>query len=576
MRPHFILCGLGTVGWRVLEYLRKAGEDVVVINSEPAAIDARLEGVTYVVGDCRQAAILNQARIREARGVIVLTSDDLVNLSTALTARHLHPTLRIVVRMFNQDLITRLGPAAINMHALSTSALSSPLMAMIACAGEALGVFRLPSGASRQIAEFTITEQSAEVGRSLGELARLHPLTVVAHVPRGEKPQFVQDMNPNACLAIGDQLVVCADPATLTTLIARGESESLPERLWGGLTRRLTRVFVRTVAQIDLPVKLCTAIFITVIFVSVIVFKFGMKEDTWIDAFFRTISLMATGADMHGDDVDRGSWQKLYISWLRLIGVALTAAFTAIFTNYLIRANLSSALEVRRIPESGHIIVCGLGNIGFRVVEELRALGELVVAIEQDAGNPFIPSARRLGAAVVLGNAVVPEVLRQAHAESARAVVAATSNELLNLEIALMVREMKPKQRILVRLTDPQLAQTLREAANVRLALSIPELAAPAFVASLYGNEVRSLFQVEGCVLAVYEWNVKRNEPSSLGDLSRRTGFLPIHLADGAGKERSIDLEQPPNVGDRITGIIAVENLQRLFQDEPVQMAGRP
>ena len=47
-----------------------------------------------------------------------------------------------------------------------------------------------------------------------------------------------------------------------------------------------------------------------------------------------------------------------------MIGVALVVAFTAILTNYLIRVNLGGALDVRRIPESGHIIVCGLGNIG--------------------------------------------------------------------------------------------------------------------------------------------------------------------------------------------------------------------
>src|ERR1022692_2422391 len=125
MRQHFILCGLGKVGWRVLEYLRKAGESVIVIDTHCATADPRLEGVTVLIGDCRQATVLQQARLGEARGVIVLTSDDLVSLSTALMVRHLHPTIRIVVRMFNQSLITRLGDATVNIQALSTSALAS-------------------------------------------------------------------------------------------------------------------------------------------------------------------------------------------------------------------------------------------------------------------------------------------------------------------------------------------------------------------------------------------------------------------------------------------------------------------
>jgi len=47
-----------------------------------------------------------------------------------------------------------------------------------------------------------------------------------------------------------------------------------------------------------------------------------------------------------------------------------------------------------------------------------------------------------------------------------------------NVEIALQTRELNPRQRVVVRLSDTHLAQTLREAANVRFALSIPTLAA--------------------------------------------------------------------------------------------------
>ena len=128
---------------------------------------------------------------------------------------------------------------------------------------------------------------------------------------------------------------------------------------------------------------------------------------------------------------------------LRLMGTALIAAFTAILTNYLIRANLGGALEVRRIPDSGHIIVCGLGNVGFRVVEELIRQEERVVAIERKRDNPFISTARRLGVAVIVGDAGVAEVLRQANSGRAKAVVAATDNELANLEVALLARELK-------------------------------------------------------------------------------------------------------------------------------------
>ena len=80
---------------------------------------------------------------------------------------------------------------------------------------------------------------------------------------------------------------------------------------------------------------------------------------------------------------------------------------------------LGGVLEVRRIPESGHVIVCGLSTVGFRVVEELVRLGERVVVIDRDPTCRFVPTARRLGAAVMIGDAAVLEVLRQANAASA-------------------------------------------------------------------------------------------------------------------------------------------------------------
>ena len=101
MDQHFILCGLGRVGERVLEHLRAAGAQVVVIDSRCSPDDARLDGVELVTGDCRRKEILVQARLARACGVLILPSDELVSLQTALMVRHLHPTVRVVLVLPN-------------------------------------------------------------------------------------------------------------------------------------------------------------------------------------------------------------------------------------------------------------------------------------------------------------------------------------------------------------------------------------------------------------------------------------------------------------------------------------------
>jgi Trk K+ transport system NAD-binding subunit len=221
---------------------------------------------------------------------------------------------------------------------------------------------------------------------------------------------------------------------------------------------------------------------------------------------------------------------------------------------------------VRRIPDGGHIIVCGLGNVGFRVVEELVRQEQRVVAIEKRRDNSFISTARRLGVAVIVGDAGVAEVLRQAHGARAKAVVAATDNELANLEVALLARELNPHQRVILRLTDPQIAETLRKAANVRLAMSIPEMAAPAFVAALVGDRVRTLFQAEGLLLAVVDLIFQEKDPF-LGQPVKALGkdyrFLPVGLWGPDKHEKSLDTPLGP--GDRLTVILPLAEAQRLL-----------
>ena len=84
MDQHFIMCGLGRIGERVLEHLLATGARVVVIDNRCTADDPRLKGVRHIAGDCRERTVLEEAGVDHARGVLILTSDDLVNLEVAL------------------------------------------------------------------------------------------------------------------------------------------------------------------------------------------------------------------------------------------------------------------------------------------------------------------------------------------------------------------------------------------------------------------------------------------------------------------------------------------------------------
>jgi Trk K+ transport system NAD-binding subunit len=571
MNQPIILCGLGRVGGKVLEFLQNAGLRVVVIDTQCQEKDPRVEGARLIRGDCRRPEVLAQAGLEQARGVIILTSDDLINVSTALAIRHLHPEIRIVMRMFNQDLISRLGKVVHNVYALSTSTLTAPLFVLTALTGQALGTFRIDglTDGRRQVGQASVAPGSLLVGCPVREVAASVQAQAVAHFPAG---RWLNDVDPEARLATGDRLVLCGEPRGLAPLLAEEVEYAAPHVRWAGWLRRQGRLLRRTVSEMDTRVKIGGGILLVVVAISTIVFELTVRKFGFSDAFFRAVSILATGSDMHEEHLDQ-PWQKVFAGVLRILGQCLMAGLTAIITNYLLRMRLGGALEIRRIPDSGHVVVCGLGSVGFRVVEELLANGEKVVAIERANDGRFVTTARRLGVPVIIGDAKVGEVLRQAHAGTARAVIAATSEDLINLEIALLVREMNAQQRVVLRLADSDLAKTLREAANVRLALSIATLAAPAFVAAVFGDRILSIFPIEGRVLAVIDLLIGEKDTVFIGQPARVVavdyGVVPVAVLPRDGTQSGQGIGARLASGDRLIGIVALPDLQRLLRREP-------
>jgi Trk K+ transport system NAD-binding subunit len=127
---------------------------------------------------------------------------------------------------------------------------------------------------------------------------------------------------------------------------------------------------------------------------------------------------------------------------------------------------------------------------------------------------------------------------------------------------------------VVLRLTDPQLARTLREAADVQLALSIPELAGPAFVAALFGERVRSVFSVGDRLLAVVDLVAYPDDPlfsgKSLADLQETHRFIALAVRRGEQMIKPPFDSHPVQTGDRMTVILSLVDLQRLLRQEKV------
>jgi voltage-gated potassium channel len=216
-----------------------------------------------------------------------------------------------------------------------------------------------------------------------------------------------------------------------------------------------------------------------------------------------------------------------------------------------------------------HVVVAGVGRLGFRIVEELLAFGEEVVGIEIDAENEFVRRVMGDHVPVISGNATHVEVLKQAGVERASAIIPCTEDDLTNLEIALVARELQPGIHVVLRMFDHDMAQKVARGFDISTAFSTSALAAPAFAGAAARADITHAFYVADQLMNVSEMTI--NAGSSLVDrevcdLEGELDFsIILHNREG-----HMDMHPAPHIrlraGDRIYVFASLEVLNRLAQ----------
>jgi voltage-gated potassium channel len=94
---HYIICGYGRMGRIICRELKAKGEEFIVIEKNPNKLHEK-ENILIMEGDATQDAVLIEAGIEKAKGLISVLPTDAENLFVVLSARGLNPQLLIVAR----------------------------------------------------------------------------------------------------------------------------------------------------------------------------------------------------------------------------------------------------------------------------------------------------------------------------------------------------------------------------------------------------------------------------------------------------------------------------------------------
>ncbi len=156
---------------------------------------------------------------------------------------------------------------------------------------------------------------------------------------------------------------------------------------------------------------------------------------------------------------------------------------------------------------SNHIILIGLGHLGFRVAEKLHELNQDVVVIEANPQDNLVASVQAMNIPVVQGSGAREDILEAAAVQQARVIILCTQNDNLNLQMAVKARSMNPKIQVILRIFDDDFAAALQKQFGFA-ALSATSMAAPAFAATAAGMDISNPITVEGQLLSLARLNV--------------------------------------------------------------------
>lgn len=485
---------MGDVGYRVVELLHRLGETVVVVTS--AARDERRRmaedrGIRVVIGDARNEQTLSDAGLAEARAVIAATGEDLVNIEVFLDSQRLRPDIPVVVRLFDQDLARQLEGSFGLQRALGMSDLSAPSFAAAALGESFLGTFSI-LGTPFVIGRHRVENSPLQSCPSLGAVMERHHLTPLIRERPGEGCSALPA--PEDPVLPEDRLSLLAHKQDWDRLFgstpaaAPNASPPLGLRLRQGLSR--LRTYWR-----DEPTPL-RAVFLSLcvlIPLTVAVFH-SFVHLPLVDSVFHTIANLHGEIVLSNDGVGPGI--KIYEIALMILGSITLATLYSMLTDYVVGSRLRKLLVGQPMPRQGHVVVVGIGSVGFEVIRELTAVGVPVVAVNAEADRPFLADVRTR-ASLVVGDGRLGETLAQAGVKTARAVVAATEDDSANLSIGLGARRLNAGIRTVVRLFDSDFARKVESTLGVDVALSASRIAAPTFAASALFRDVVKAFIVQ-------------------------------------------------------------------------------
>ncbi|WP_206817776.1 TrkA family potassium uptake protein [Chroococcus sp. FPU101] len=517
MKPKIIVCGLGRTGYTIFCLLKHQGAAVTGVSDRPISSEYQRD---IIVGELRSPTTLSYAGIQTAQTLVLTSNDDSLNLAILTYARLMNPRIKIINRLFNETLGKRLDEILPDHVSMSVSALAAPIFSFAALGDKAIGQLRLYNQ-TWPIQEVVIDDDHPWKGMPLSELWDNPSRMLIYYLPAREEVDLVSAVVNGKQLQIGDHLIMGSQPTT-----------KLKKRYWW---RKLIKPIanlrqyqhhVQSVALVILLLLLMIG-FSTVLYVSTN-FKVSL-----VNAFYFSVG-MITGAGGQEDVIEKASDEiKVYTAIMMIVGAGVIGICYALLNDFILGSRFKQFWDAARVPTRNHYIVCGLGGLGMEIVRQLYKQGHDVVIVEANAKNRFLHTARSLGVPVIIEDARIAGTLKAANLERAEAILVTTSDDMVNVEIALTAKAISPKVNLVVRSQDPQFGKASQEVFEFEAVLCATDLATHTFTAAALGGKILGNGMTDDLLWVAVATLITPNHPfcdQTVKETAMEADYVPLYV----------------------------------------------
>ena len=221
LRNHVILCGYGRMGRHIAADLDQANVPFVVVEADPDLMPALEQtGYNYLIGDASSDALLIQARVEVARGLIAVVSTDAENVYITLTARSLNRDISVVARALSDESEPKLRKAGADRVVKPYELVGRRLAQLVIrpTLVEFIDTIARSRATEITMEEITVAPGSRLVGVRLGDTSIRRDLNVIIVAIHRDHEELLYNPGQDTILLAGDRLVAIGKKERLTEL----------------------------------------------------------------------------------------------------------------------------------------------------------------------------------------------------------------------------------------------------------------------------------------------------------------------------------------------------------------------